>query len=147
MKITHLKDRAEAQRGFTLVEVLVGTLLIAIVFTAAYGSYFTGLKMVDESRQETLASQIIQSEMEAMRTMSWNDLADLTSGMITPEEEFVDQYADRFEVYRQIDVVNSLQKQITIWVSWTNGTGRTTYRCFTYIYTKNGLNDYYYREA
>ena len=147
MKNKHLNDRAEAQGGFTLVEVLVGTLLIAIVFTAAYGSYSTGLKMVDESRQETRASQIIQSEMEAMRTMSWSDLGTLTSGMITPQGEYVEEYAEQFEVYRQIDTMNSIQKQITIWVSWTNGAGHTTYRCFTYIYTKNGLNDYYYREA
>ena len=147
MKTTNYKDRSTARGGFTLVEVLVGTLLIAIVFTAAYGSYFTGLKMVNESRQEVRASQIIQSEMEAMRTLNWKDLNDLTSSMIVPQGEYIEKFADEFEVYRQIDTVNTLQKQVTIWVFWTNGSGRKTYRCFTLVYTKNGLNDYYYREA
>lgn len=133
--------------GFTLVEVLVGTLLIAILFTAAYGSYFVGLKMVDESRQEVRAAQIIQSEMEALRTMNWADLGMLASDYITPKGEFVSKFADEFTVYRQIDTVNSIQKQVTIWVFWENGSGQDTFRRFTLVYTKNGLNDYYYREA
>ncbi len=147
MRSTLFSNRQSGQAGFTLVEVLVGTLLIAIVFTAAYSSYFIGLKMVDESRQEVRAAQIIQSEMERLRTMNWTDMTNMSSSLITPQGEFVKEFADEFEVYRQIDDLNTIQKQITIWVSWTNGSGQKTFRCFTLVYTKNGLNDYYYRQA
>ncbi len=136
------------QEGFTLVEVIVSLLLLAITFSAAFGSYFLGMRILEESRQEVRATQIIQSELEAMRTMTWNDLGDLvTSTYITPEGEFVTKYADEFRVYRYIQTINSTQKRITLWVWWTNSNSQSTYRRFTTVFTKNGLNDYYYREA
>jgi prepilin-type N-terminal cleavage/methylation domain-containing protein len=142
------QSELSSQEGFTLVEVIMSLLLLAIVFSAAFGTYFLGMRILEESRQEVRATQIIQSELEAMRTMTWNDIGLLsTSAYITPEGEFVTQYADEFRVYRYIQTINSTQKRVTIWVWWVNSNSQNTFRRFTTVFTKNGLNDYYYREA
>ena len=136
------------EEGFTLVEVLVGMFLMAIVFSAAFGTYFLGMKIIDESRQEVRASQIIQSELEAMRTMNWSDMEALNSSeYITPQGEFITKYSAQFRVFRYIQNINSSQKRVTLWVWWVNSNNQNTFRRFTTVFTKNGLNDYYYRQA
>ncbi|HSH10050.1 MAG TPA: type II secretion system protein, partial [Oceanipulchritudo sp.] len=57
--------------GFTLVEVIISMTLMAIVFTAAFGSYFLGMRIIEDAREEVRASQIIQSELERLRTKNW----------------------------------------------------------------------------
>ncbi|MEX0323666.1 MAG: prepilin-type N-terminal cleavage/methylation domain-containing protein [Puniceicoccaceae bacterium] len=142
------QSELSSQEGFTLVEVIMSLLLMSIVFSAAFGSYFLGMRILEESRQEVRATQIIQSELEAMRTMTWNDIGALnTSTYVTPEGEFIAQYASEFRVYRYIQTINTTQKRVTLWVWWTNTNNQSSYRRFTTIFTKNGLNDYYYREA
>ncbi len=71
------KDAIQSKDGFTLVEVIVSMFLMAIVFTAAFGTYFLGMRMVEDAREEIRASQIIQSELEAMRTLTWDDLENI----------------------------------------------------------------------
>ena len=148
MQLYTSHTRQRSQSGFTLVEVLVGTMLMAIIFTAAYGSYLIGLDMVGESRQEVRAAQIIQSQLEAMRTYNWDDLSKLaTEEELVLEGEFIEQFAGMFQVTRKIEDFNEIQKRVTLWVTWTNASNQSTYRRFTAIFTKNGLSDYYYREV
>lgn len=146
---TKQKDLS-SQEGFTLVEVIMSMLIMAVVFSAAFGSYFLGMNILEESRQEVRASQIIQSELEFMRTRTWDQLPTQTTGeyvTIDAMGEFISQYSDQFTVYRYVENLNTIQKRITLWVWWTNDNGQRTFRRFSTIYTKNGLNDYYYRQA
>jgi prepilin-type N-terminal cleavage/methylation domain-containing protein len=140
------KDAIQSKDGFTLVEVIVSMFLMAIVFTAAFGTYFLGMRMVEDAREEIRASQIIQSELEAMRTLTWDDLENKGTGwsIIDPQGNFVQQFAKDYLAYRWVYNINSEQKRIAIWVRWTNSRGEYTYQMFSTIFTKNGLNDYYY---
>ena len=44
------KTHSESKGGFTLVEVIVSMALMAMVFTAAFGTYFLGMRMVEDAR-------------------------------------------------------------------------------------------------
>ena len=134
--------------GFTLVEVIVSMFLMAMIFTAAFGSYFLGMRMVEDAREELRASQIIQSELEAMRTLNWSDMEELpTSAYFEPQGEFIQQFSDKYTSLRYVYTINDEQKVVFIRISWTNSRGRTTYQWFNTIFTRFGLNDYYYRKV
>lgn len=134
--------------GFTLVEVVVGMTLMAMIFTAAFGTYFLGMRIVEDAREELRASQIIQSELEAMRTLNWNDLEALPDvATFEPKGNFVKQFAKDYIAYRQVYDINSEQKRVVIYVWWTNSRNVYTYQIFNTIFTRYGLNDYYYRQV
>lgn len=141
------KTHSESKGGFTLVEVIVSMALMAMVFTAAFGTYFLGMRMVEDAREELRASQIIQSELEAMRTLTWDDLENMGTGwsIIDPQGNFVQQFAQNYLAYRWVyDIPGAQQKRIAIWVRWTNSRGQYSYQMFSTVFTQNGLNDYYY---
>lgn len=119
-----------------------------------------GFKSVDVARGTTLASQILQSEMERLRMMAWsNTTAAVDSITELPASETFDgstyfssnpAVANRYRITRTMtpdptrpdDVVH-----ITISVTWTSFDGRAHRRSFQSIYAKNGLYDYYYTLA
>lgn len=135
--------------GFTLVEVVIGMTLMAFVFSTALGTYFLGLDLVESSRDEVRASQIIQSELEGMRTLNWSDLQQLpASATITPQGEFVSQYASRYTLTRDVQDIsgtNGTQKYVVLRVQWTDSKGKTATHYFNTVFSQFGLNDYYYR--
>lgn len=137
--------------GFTLVEVVVSMTLMALIFTAAFGSYFLGMDMIDDSREEVRVSQIIQSEIERLRTKNWGQLGLMASGeTFDPDGEFVKQYSDKYNAYRYVILLTNQRSQqylVAVRVTWTTKNGRTTVRWFNTIFTKGGLNDYYYRDV
>ncbi|MGA1205164.1 MAG: type IV pilus modification PilV family protein [Opitutales bacterium] len=133
--------------GFTLVEVIVSMFLMAIVFNAALGTYFLGMRMIGDAREEIRASQIIQSELERLRTKNWGQLNGMSSGTFTPTGEFVKYYAVDYRAYRYLIKINDDQYQVTIRVDWVNERGKRSTRWFNTIFTRNGLNDYYYRDV
>lgn len=128
----------------------------------------TGFKTIDVARGTTIASQILQSEMERLRMMSWTTLtamstavdsvAPIPAGSPAGVEKFDGaayfstnpDVAGKYLITRTIaadgsrptDVLN-----ITISVQWTGYDGRSHTRSFTSMYAKNGLYDYYYTLA
>lgn len=128
----------------------------------------TGFKAIDLARGTTMASQIMQSEMERLRLMSWTTMtalstatdtvAPIPAGSPAGVEKFDGatyfstnpDIAGKYTITRTIaadstrptDVFN-----ITISVTWTGFDGRSHNRSFRSIYAKNGLYDYYYTLA
>jgi prepilin-type N-terminal cleavage/methylation domain-containing protein len=139
------KNAIQSKDGFTLVEVIVSMFLMAIVFTAAFGTYFLGMRMVEDAREELRASQIVQSELERMRTLTWDDLEELDPfSPFSPQGNFVNQFSKNYNCYRWVYQMNSSQKRVIIYVQWVNSRGDTTWQVFNTVFTRNGLNDYYY---
>jgi len=134
--------------GFTLVEVIVGMFILGIIFTSAFSTYQLGLNMIDDAREEIRASQIIQSEMERLRTKNWTQLQKMPSGAtFKPSGEFAKIYATNYSAYRYLITLNPSDKMlVAIRVQWTNSAGKTSVRWFNTIFTKNGLNDDDYRK-
>lgn len=123
--------------------------LMAIVFTSAFGSYFLGMRMVEDAREELRASQIIQSELEALRSMNWTELDALPSGgsPISPQGSLIQQFATNYIAYRSVDSIDASQKRVIVWVWWKNSRGIYTFQIANTVFTRGGLNDYYYRRV
>ncbi len=124
--------------------------LMAIVLTSAFGSYFLGMRMIDDAREELRASQIIQTELEALRGLNWSELDSLPdSEPITPKGTLIQQFSTDYLAYRQVDTLDAgnTQKRVIVYVWWKNSKGVYTYQIANTIFTKNGLNDYYYRRV
>lgn len=60
--------------GFTLVEILVCTAIIGIMFVSLYGGIASGFALVNLARENLRANQIILEKMEAIRLYSWDQI-------------------------------------------------------------------------
>ncbi len=141
--------RAAASRlGFTLVEAMVAMVVVGVVLTAAFSTVAQGVRTMERARDYTRVAQILQSEMEDLRTYSWADLETATtSGFVAVAlaADFVEEYGDRYTVERWIRDRHSDQKEISVRVIWSDGRGGTITKMTTTWFTENGMNDYYYR--
>ena len=135
--------------GFTLVEVIVSMFILGIIFTSAFSTYMLGLNMIEDSREEVRVSQIIQSEIERLRTKNWSQLKNMQpTSYFDPSGEFAQIYAKNYKCFRYLIPLDTGDKMlVAIRVEWKNSTGLKSIRWFNTIFTQNGLNDYYYRKV
>jgi prepilin-type N-terminal cleavage/methylation domain-containing protein len=63
-----------AQRGFTLPELLVALLILAIVLTTTIAMFARRSQYLRDSSETTLVWQAIWNEMEIWRRLDWNTL-------------------------------------------------------------------------
>jgi Tfp pilus assembly protein PilV len=148
--------RRRNDSAFTIVEVVVATFVMALGITTSIITLQSGYKAIDTARGNTLASQILQSEIERIRLMNWATVSDATTMM---GEKQVDlsavfssnaELANKFTLKRTVtndasrvgEVVN-----IALQVTWKTSEGRNHQRSFQTKYVKNGLYDYYYTLA
>jgi len=65
---------SRAERAFTIAEVLVAVAILGIACISLYGGFATGFLLVDSTRQELRATQILTQKAEALRLCSWSSL-------------------------------------------------------------------------
>ena len=71
------KGGGEMSRGFSLVEVLVGSAIMGIVLGGALSAYVSTRRYEMVDRAKANAWAILISEVESIRQMKYNDLLDL----------------------------------------------------------------------
>lgn len=69
--------------GFTLVEALVGTALMVVVFMGVFAAYNLGLKVIGLSKNRITATAIANSRIETARNLSYELVG--TLGAVLPE--------------------------------------------------------------
>ncbi len=80
------KKKAEPKnRGFTLVEALVGTALFAVVFMGIFAAYRLSLKVVVSVKNKITATAIANSHMEIVRNLGYESVG--TIGAALPDVE------------------------------------------------------------
>jgi type II secretory pathway pseudopilin PulG len=73
------KPRAKSLgHAFTLVEVLVAGVILATISLAYYGALSSGFSLVQSTREDLRATQILMQRVEAVRLCNWRQLADFT---------------------------------------------------------------------
>ena len=149
--------------GFTIIEVAMATFVMAFGISTSIIALQMGFKAINVARDETLASQIMQSEIERLRLWPWSkttptgvvdSIAELPATETVPlATTFVSNAAitSRFSVTRTVsndpsDTTRNV-RYITVAVTWKSYDGRTHSRNFTTLYAKDGLYDYYYTLA
>jgi prepilin-type N-terminal cleavage/methylation domain-containing protein len=128
--------------GFTIVEVMVAAAVLALGIASVVTVSQRGLQALDTARNLAGASQLMQSEMERLRLMSWaqlqavQDSGETTVPLAAP--------ASRYACMRQIQDVKANMKEIVLVATWKGYDGRShTARLIT-RYGRTGLNDYFY---
>ena len=153
--------------GFTLMEVMVAMTLITLVLAGGIAALIQGDRIVEDARDVTRVSQVIQSEIEALRTKTWEDLDALTYPsdstrkfypyykVIPLTGAFAAKYGDRYTLWRGVYYLDTNgdgspgeddQIAVLVWVGWKPQKG-AFYKWQRYYarFTRDGLNDYYYR--
>lgn len=62
------------QKSFTLIEILVGTSLLLIVFLGIFGLYQLGLKTISHSKNKIVATAIAEQEIEKIRNLDYDSV-------------------------------------------------------------------------
>lgn len=137
----------------------MATFVMALGIASSIIAMQMGFKALNVARDSTLASQIMQSEIERIRLMPWANASGAVDSITElPSTETVSlasmftsnaQIASKFTVTRSVTVDGGRAdvRYITLSVSWNSYDGRTHTRSFTTMYCKNGLYDYYYTLA
>jgi Tfp pilus assembly protein PilV len=150
-----VKSRGRDRRrngGFTIVEVAMATFVMALGIASAIIALQSGFRHLDLARGTTLASQILQSEMERIRMMSWSGVAALPASEIFDGAQNFSassRIQGKYEVTRtRSDTARPGEvMDINISVKWKTYDGREHTRRMNAIYAKNGLYDFYYTIA
>src|SRR6476660_7341193 len=79
MKMTVLRNRRSA---FTLIEIVVTTAIVGVVFAGFYSGIAGGFSIVGLSRENLRADQILLEKTETLRLYSWDQIN--TDGFIPP---------------------------------------------------------------
>jgi prepilin-type N-terminal cleavage/methylation domain-containing protein len=61
-------------RAFTLIEVLVSVGIVGVVFFSLYSAISSGFAMIQVSRENLRATQILQEKMEVIRLYRWDQV-------------------------------------------------------------------------
>jgi prepilin-type N-terminal cleavage/methylation domain-containing protein len=145
-------DRTRDPGGFTIIEVMMATAVMALVITTSITTMQRGFLALDTARNLTLASQVMQSEMEKTRMVPWATINAYPAGptAVTIHPDFTSNPAigSRFTLTREVAVVPTTtgvgMKQITFTITWKSYDARILSRSFITYYGEGGLYDYYF---
>lgn len=139
------RQRLRSVSGFSLIEVGIAVAVLALTATSSIVAMKAGFSMIEMSRDNTLASQILQSEMENLRLKSWDQLTALGDGNFNLEETFSEVVARRFSGGRVVRQPEDGLREVTLYVEWKTSKGQEMNRQYISYFSRSGLNDYYYR--
>ena len=83
-----LQNKTTAASGFTLVVSAVALTIGAIMLTSLYGCFASGFATVKASRENTRATQILLTRMEAIRLCTFDQLTNTVYNPRTFTESF-----------------------------------------------------------
>lgn len=133
-------------QAFTLVEVAVTVFVLALAITTSITTLQRAFSTLDTARSISIASTILQSEMEKERLFDWATVS-RTTYQPTLDATYLRSpvTAGRFTLSRTVAPVagRTGQIQVTLTVRWTGYDGRSLSRSFTTYFTQGGLNDFF----
>ena len=141
-----LRRQHDTPKGFTLIEVLLAAVVMLAGIVGMMQAVTSGSEMLDVSRKQTVATQIIHNEIEKIRVSDWTDVDALptVATNLTLNSSF-QASSPSFKCSRTIALVKADLKQVTYTVTWTGSTGRSYSRSGSTYVGKNGLYVAYQR--
>jgi Tfp pilus assembly protein PilV len=76
--------RKAANKGFTLVEVAIGSVILLLIILPAIAVISNSMRVVDKARDVTLASSMMQTIMEEIRMQTYTNACTKDMGTPTP---------------------------------------------------------------
>ncbi len=154
--------KSSCVRSFTLVEVMMASLILVVGFMGMIQALTVTSAMMDTARRQTLAGQIMNHEIEKLRFSSWSTITGLpvASTAITIDSQFSTAIATSGAAYTLTRTVTSPDpatnlREVNFALTWVVTTSRhnTDGTLVTFTYTrvnsayfgKYGLNLTYQR--
>jgi Tfp pilus assembly protein PilV len=135
-----------ANGAFTLVEVLMAAVIMLVGVVGMIDAIKIGSEMLDLSRKQTIAIQIIHSEIDRVRLNSWTEVQQLPATLSYDLSKIGFQGINQgFACTRVVSEVRTDLKKITYTVTWKGNTGRSYSRSSSTYVGKNGLYVAYQR--
>jgi hypothetical protein len=137
------------------MEVALAATVLALTLTGMIQVIESGSQMLDVSRKQTIASQILDDELVQLRLQSWATISGYTSftqpTTVPISSTFASAAESNFTCTQSATVVktdangNAAVVFVQYTITWTGISGRTyTRSAFAYI-AKNGLSQAYQR--
>jgi type II secretory pathway pseudopilin PulG len=149
------------RKGFTIVEVMAAAIVMALAISSSLIVLQHGMRAIDTARYTTLAGQILQSQMEKLRLLTWTQLTHPTYGPVafptfTPDLAATSvAQMNRFtaggvtgqcaqSIVAAPAPFDTSMKEIKLTATWTGMDGRSHSLSYITYYGKNGLSDFFY---
>jgi prepilin-type N-terminal cleavage/methylation domain-containing protein len=145
------KDRSQA---FTLVEILVATAVLGVMFLSLYVGVSAGFGVIQVARENLRATQILQEKMETIRLYTWDQI---TTTNFVPNGFTEYFYSDGTNVDKSLTYNGTVTispsgltesysndvKKVNIKVTWASGKITRSRDMKTFVST-HGLQFYIY---
>ncbi|MGD2244968.1 MAG: type II secretion system protein [Candidatus Aminicenantes bacterium] len=128
--------RTAKEGGFTLIEVLITIMMLAVVLTALLSCFIQAFDILTRMKQMTIATQTIQSELELIRSMRYNDILTLDNTFTNDSLSYLENSSG---IINLEDSVGAEIKKLTVSVTWTYRGRQMQKEIVTYV-TKKGIN-------
>ena len=128
--------RENREDGFTLIEVLVTIMVLAIVLIALFSCFLYGFTVISRMRQASIATQCLQEQLELIRNMPFNDILSLDSSFTN---ESLPLLEDSSGILSLEDSGGNDIKKLTVSVIWSYN-GRQLRRDLVTFVTRKGIN-------
>ena len=155
MNIPANRESASRQTAYTLTEVMVGVSIIAVMFVTLYLGFTQGFGVVQASRENLRATQILQQYSEIIRLYTWDQLTNVnflphphtTNWTFYPRGGTGNQgvvYTGTLSVDSSdlIEAYAADTKKVTFTLAWTSR-NIPHQRQMTTLVSKYGLHKYY----
>jgi Tfp pilus assembly protein PilV len=147
--------RRPRQEAFTIVEVMMAAVVMLAGVVGMMQVIVSGSEMIDVSRKQTIATQIIHSELDRIRLTTYAQLSDGSTAILladaaSPEntsarytrtaypELWTTLTGSSFTCTRTISSVRTDLKKIVFTVTWLGNTNRVTGATNSRQYTRSG---------
>ena len=157
MKMTIPADGegASRQTAYTLPEVMMGIMIMSIMFVTLYTGFTQGFGVVQASRENLRATQILQQYSEIIRLYTWEQLTNvnflphpfITNWTFYPLGGTGNQgvtYTGSLSVDNSdlLEAYAPSTKKVTFTLTWTSGNIPHSRQMTTYV-SEYGLHKYY----
>jgi len=118
------------ERGFTFVDIMVGTALVLIVFLGIFGAFQLGLKVVGKSREKITATALANQRLEEARNLPYQKvgIVGIDENGALPAIEYYPSDTQKYTISTDVDCRNNPAdvgdtclcdyKTVTVTVSW-----------------------------
>lgn len=110
--------RANAQRGFTLIELIVAMTVLAIIIAPTLGLFSAALKNNRYEKEKLLAVAIAQGEIEELKAKAYQELLAVIG---EAAKELIVEDGTRYMLHTKVVQPEPKLLSITVTVSWTGG--------------------------